>query len=473
MDLSQVRVRGVMPPLDLLHLAAWLQKHGHETRVLDLYAREVEEEDFPKVAEMWKPDLVGFTTYTANVDVSLRLARASKQALPEVPVVLGGIHASYLPEVCLAEPAVDWVVRGEGEETLRELVEALAAGRSPRGLAGLAWREEPGVVDSGPPRPLLKDLDALPWPDYGQLDFDRYYLAVTREVTGRRVANVLTMRGCPYRCTFCSHHYGYEGGLRKRSPEDVVRQLRHLKERHGVGEVQIEDNSFTCDPKRVLRICELLEAEGLDLVWNCNVRAETASRELFDAMHRAGCRRVLLGVESGSAEMLERMKKGITLEQVRRAVTLARRHGLLVNCAFILGTPGETRESAEATYRFALELDPDFVMFSVLVPVIGSELFDAAVSAGKVRPEAVQGADFVTVYSEKAPLPEMSEVPREELLALMERYTRGFYLRPAYFLRRLRALRSPSELRRLFWGFALVVRHQILRLLPGPAEDDA
>ena len=459
MDLYQVRVRGCMPPLNLLYLAAYLKRHGQLADVLDLYAEPLGDAEFLERVRGFAPDVVGFATYTANVGVVLHLAAAVKARFPGIVVVAGGIHASFLPETVLRDPNVDYVVRGEGEETLLELVRALEARTHVGAIKGLA-RREAGEILSAPAREMFADLDRLPLPAYEDVDFGKYYLAVTRAVTFGRVASVLTMRGCPYPCSFCSHHFGYGVRTRKRGVSSVIEEVRLLHDVHGIRELQIEDSSFTCDPRRVIEICSEIVRLGLKLTWNCNARADTASDELFAAMKAAGCERVLLGAESGSQRMLDAMKKGITVEQIRRAVALARKHRMRITCAFVLGTPGETRETAEETYRLMMELDPDYVMFSVLVPSVGSELFDAAVAGGKVDPARAHGADFITLYSERDPIVQMSELTRDELVRCMEKYTRDFYLRPAYVARRLAALRSWAEVKMVFWGMVMIFRHQ-------------
>lgn len=469
MDRYQVQVRGCMPPLNLMYLAACLRRDGHEVDIVDLYAEPLSLERLFARVGRYSPDVVGLSSYTANVDQVLELARSLKGRFPKLVVVVGGIHASYLPQTVLASPHVDFVIRGEGEAVMPELVRALEVGADFRAVKGLSWREG-GMVVSNPPGELLLELDALPFPAYELVDLDRYYLSVTRAVTFGRVASILTMRGCPYRCSFCSHHYGYGLRVRKRSVSNVIDEIRLLREKYGVCEFQFEDSSFTCDPARVIEICAEIERQGLEIIWNCNVRADTASDVLFRAMKAAGCERILLGVESGSQRMLDAMKKSITLAQIREAVTLARKHKIGITCSFVLGTPGETRESAEETYRFALELDPDYAMFSSLVPSTGSELFDVAVREGAVDVEKAYGADFITVYSERDPIVAMSELSGEELGRLMERYTRGFYLRPRYILRRLLGLRNWTEATATFWGVVMVFRHQFRFLAKSAGE---
>jgi len=463
MDVYQVKARGCMPPLNLMYLAAYLIKHGHEARIIDLYAEECSERQLLERIRRFDPSLVGFATYTASFDMTAQTAALVKKHFPGIMTVAGGIHASYLPEACLKSGAMDFVVIGEGEATCLELVERLEQGGSVSDVAGIAYRKDGKTVLTGP-RPLIEDIDSLPWPAYDLVDFKNYYLGITRAVTSLPAASVLTMRGCPYRCTFCSHHYGYGGKVRRRSPRDVVAEIKKLHDDYGIKEFQFEDPSLTSDPAHVREICRLIQANGLDIYWNCNVRANTASEELFREMSAAGCRRALLGVESGSQEMLDRMKKGISLDSVRKTVGLAAKYRMRVNAAFILGTPGETLETARRTYEFAKELDPDYVMFSVYIPSVGGELFETLARQGELDLDHVYGADYITVYSDREPLVEVSSVASPKLLSLMEDYTRGFYLRPRYILKRLRSLTSFGEAKRLLWGVALIFDHQLKTL---------
>ena len=463
MDVYQVRARGCMPPLNLMYIAAYLLKNGHEVRILDLYAEKLSESGIIERVKAFAPALAGFAAYTASFDMAAETAVLLKKNFPGLKTVAGGIHASYLPGACLKSGGLDFVVIGEGEETFLELADCLERSGDVSKVTGLAYLRDGRTVLTGP-RALIEDINTLPWPAHQLVDFGKYYLGITRAVTSLPAASVLTMRGCPYKCTFCSHHFGYGGKLRKRAPADVVAEIKSLYDNYGIREFQFEDPSFTCDPGHVREICRLIKKSGLKIFWNCNVRANTASEELFREMSDAGCRRALLGVESGSQEMLDRMKKGVTLDGVRRTVALAAKYDMRVNAAFILGTPGETLETARLTYEFAKELDPDYVMFSVYIPSVGGELFQTLADQGKLDLDNVYGADYITVYSEREPMVEMSSVPSARLLSLMEEFTRGFYFRPSYILKRLGRLTSFGEVKRTLWGVALIFSHQFRRL---------
>ena len=457
-DPLERRLGNYMPPLNLLYLAARLEQDGHAVMVMDLYASPLPGRQALARAAAFKPDLAGFATYSQNMDEVYTLARGLKKDLPGIKIILGGLYASFLPEECLGETAVDYVAAGEGEETLAEL----AAGKEAASIKGLIFRGPAGPVRN-PPRPLAPDLDSLPPPAWHLADLDAYSLAPNRAVTGGRKASVITARGCAYHCSFCTHQYGYGGSSRKRGVAGVLEEIKILAGKYGVKELRFEDCTFTADPARVIEICRGIGEAGLDLVWNCDVRADTASDELFSAMHTAGCRRIFIGVESASEKILNSMamKKGIHLEQARRAVALARKHGMRVTASFVIGTPGETEETARETYAFALTLDPDYAMFSALVPSVGSELFERARREGRIDIKTYRGSHYLMLQSDRSGPVGLCAIPPDRLLELMEEFNTGFYRRPAYLLKRLSGIRSAAEIGGLFWGAALVFRRKL------------
>ncbi|MCD4779806.1 MAG: B12-binding domain-containing radical SAM protein [Candidatus Omnitrophica bacterium] len=463
-DELQAKARGCMPPLDLMYLAAYVRQYNHDVNMLDLYSRGLSNKKLFQYIQKEHPVVIGFSTYSANIDLVYKLSAIIKLNFPDIKIVLGGIHASYLAGVCLDNPSVDFIVRGEGERTLLELLSAIEDRSDLSQIEGMSYKSKSGIVHN-PDRKLIEDIDALPWPAYDLVNFDNYFLAVTRAVTSGRVASVLTARGCPYGCSFCSQSYGYNRRVRNRDVHNVVDEMLYLYDKYDIREFQIEDSSLTADPKRVIKLCQLIEESHMKIIWNCNVRANTASEELFAAMRDAGCRRILLGVESGSQKMLDSMNKGITLEQVRKTVRLAKKYKMRINCAFVVGLPGETYESAMRSCVFSKELDPDYIMFSVLVPSVGSALFEQAVKEKIIDVRNVKGADYISVYSQRLPLVEMSSVKREDLFKLMEKCTISFYLRPKYILKRMIGITSWAELKRMIYGLVLIFRHQMALFL--------
>lgn len=450
---AQRELENIMPPLNLLYLAAALQKAGHEVRLLDLYASPLPPEAEVEAMTSFKPELAGFATYPGSIDETYRLVKALRAALPETFIVLGGLYASYLPELSLSQCPADAAVLGEGEITLTELAAAVAEKAPLAKVAGLCYRRHGHTFRTAPRSPIL-NIDSVPWPAYELLDFDAYRLPPTRAVSRGRVSSVLSARGCNFSCSFCSHHYGYFCHIRSRDPEDVVEEMRHVARMYAVKEWRFEDCAFTAAPQRAKRICELLKERLPGAAWNCDVRADTASDELFAAMRAAGCSRVFLGVETGSQRMLGELgaNKAIRLDQVRNAVKLAKKHGMRINCSFVLGLPGETLETAKESLDFALELDPDYAMFAALMPVVGSRLFDQAVKEGKIDPVKYRGGHYLAAYSDPKDLVTMSSLSAPELVRLMRSFNKAFYGRPAYLLRRLLSVRSLRELKSLADG---------------------
>ncbi len=450
---AQRSLENIMPPLSLMYLASSLQKAGHEVKILDLYAEPLPPAQALEEMLRFKPELAGFSTYPGSMDEAYSLVKALRAAAPGVFIVLGGLYASYLPEIALSQCPADAVVLGEGEAALAELAAAVGGGGELTKVAGLCCRKA-GSTFRTAPRAVSPEIDSLPWPAYDLINFDAYRLPPTRAVTGGRVSSVLSARGCNFNCSFCSHHYGYFCRVRSRRPEEVVKEMRHVAEKYGVKEFRFEDCAFTAEPERAKKICALLKENLPGLAWNCDVRADTASEELFSAMREAGCRRVFLGVETGSQKMLGELgaNKDIRLDQVRETVKLAKKHGLRINCSFVLGLPGETRETALESLAFALELDPDYAMFSVLMPVVGSRIFDQAVKEGKIDPVTYRGGHYLSTYSDPKEVVEVCGLKAAELTELMRQFNKKFYSRPGYALRRLAAVRSLAEFKSLAWG---------------------
>ena len=451
---------GISQPLGAGYIASVLRENGHDVRILDNSIRHLGPEALRRIVQDFKPDVAGFTTFTFSAKGCFEAARLMKEADPRLITVFGGPHATYLCEETLADPAVDVVVRGEGEMTMRELVAALAAGRSLEGVKGLLFKDAAGRIIRTADRELILDLDTLPLPAYDLMEMDRYYASVNRRFTDKKFGAIITSRGCPFQCTFCSHKM-FGKKLRTRSPENVVNEIEHLISRYGIGELIFLDDTFTMDRKRALALCDLIVRRGLDIAWTCNTRADDASEELYKAMRRAGCRGLHLGAESASQEMLDSMKKGITLEQITNAVALAKKHIGHVVCGFILGMPGDTVERARATIAFAKKLSPDYVTFNIATPVPGSEIYEDAVAAGLLDTTQAPWEDFLELFSPSPPVLTLSSIPAEDLVRLAKRAFREFYFRPPYVWSRLAKMRSAKDAFEHLKGLAAIVNYEL------------
>lgn len=378
-----MRVLFIVPPYPIeeypalatgsVYLAASLRAHGHQVQVLDLLVSEPRKDKVEQTLSLLKPELVGITSVTMTFPMACRIASWVRSARPEAVIALGGPHVSFLAERSLREcPEADLVVRGEAEETVLELAHALERDLDLHSVRGLTFRAN-GQTVSTPPRPLLGNLDGLPQPAWDLLPIARY-----RVLEGK--VGVISSRGCPYGCIFCvgQRMVGHKG--RFRSPEKVVDDMEWLALR-GFPSIGIDDDLFTLKKSHALEVCSEIRSRRLPITWHAFARVDTVTPELLRTMSQAGCTDILYGVESGSQEVLDRIGKGITLEQVRRAVRMGREAGIRIFASFVLGLPGETKESLRTTSQFARSLGCQYG-FHVLSPFPGTRIWEEAHAMG-------------------------------------------------------------------------------------------
>jgi radical SAM superfamily enzyme YgiQ (UPF0313 family) len=379
--------------------------------------------------EREKPHVVGISACaTPSIYDVYRIARIVKGIDPGIPVVVGGGHATFTAKKTLEEcPHIDVVVRGEGEETFKELCNAIGEGRSLGDMAGVSYRAGDGVKEN-PDREPIRDLDGIPYPAYHLLPMHLYRM-------GRRpFASIITSRGCPYRCIFCSSSQLFGKRWRARSPENVIGELKLLRDRYRVSEIEFLDDIFTLDPRRVKRICDLMVEEGLDITWTCSSRVDTISRfpEMAEYLRGAGCHTVYIGIESGSQRILDLVNKGITLRQVEKAVEVLRRAKLRVLGSFILGVPGEGREDLERTVWFSKTLNLDLVQFTICTPYPGTPLYEEASEKGWLLTGDWRRYDVLT------PVMELPDLSPRDLSKILHRAYISYYGRPSFLWRLVR-----------------------------------
>jgi len=433
--------QALLPPLGLLSIAAYLLEHTrHEVRVVDMPADGMRQEGLRRLLRAQRPEVVGVTCLTHTLWDALETARTVKAELPGVPVVFGGHHTQLYPDESLAQPGVDAIVLGAGEVAFAELVSRYASdGRLPR-IPGVL-RKGDATGDGASEVQALADPDALPFPARALTPYRAYYSATS---VAPPTTVLMTSYGCPFRCVFCN-----TSGVSRvlaRDPERVVEELDQCAGL-GIREFSILDENFAVDRRRVLAIAEGIVSRGLDVRWSCRARVDLVDRDLLAAMRRAGCTSVHFGVESGDPDVLAATRKGIDLGQVRRAFREARDAGVETTAAFMIGFPGEREEQVERTIRLAIELDPSYVQFAVLIPLPGTELYEQAFERG------LFDRDHWREFA-RSPVPDFEPPAWEEtftraqLDALVDRAYRRFYLRPGYVARRLARVRDLSHLGR-------------------------
>jgi len=394
--------------LGLGYIAAALEARGDNVKILDAGILGGSEKRFIRFAEEFGPDLVGITAQTPYYSKALKMSKLIKNLDRRCPVILGGPHPSILTEETLREASIDIVVRGEGDITVVELVGCLESGADLDAVKGISYKQD-GKIVHNETRTFIKDLDALPNPAWHLFDMRRYLA----RMKGRKVAPVLSSRGCPFKCIFCYRGPAAGKTFRGRSPERILDEIEHLHMEYGIRDILFVDDIFTINQKRAEVICDLLIEKGLDITWRCQTRADCLSIELLRKMKQANCMDVSMGVESGNEAILKATGKQVTKEKVRKAFKMTKEVGISTSASFIIGLPGDTKETVRQTIEFAKELNPNFAIFYAAIPYPGTELARIVEERGGKLPE--NWDDYRLMSSDAASSKKLADLNISEL----------------------------------------------------------
>ncbi len=374
----------VYPPLGLAYIAAALESAGHDVEILDMNSRRVSDDEL--LDTVIESGIIGITGLITEYTEVVRLVSAIRGDSPDGVVVLGGPLATTHPEEILLASGADVAVIGEGEQTIVELVGAIERGENQGLIRGIAYRTGDKVVVH-PPREPIADLDDILFPARHLLDMARYtthhFKSFGIKVPKIKSTTMISSRGCPYLCSFCYHDLQGKK-WRGRSPENIVEEIRLLREACGITGFVFNDDTFVRDRKRTMDFCDLLIESRLDVKWYCNGRVNLMSEDLLEAMARSGCVGIAYGIESGNQGILNAVKKGITLEQVEKVVAATKKAGIHVTGYFMLGILGDTKETIRETFDFAEKLDLDFYGFGITSPIPGTAMYREAQAKGLV-----------------------------------------------------------------------------------------
>lgn len=387
-------------PFSLSSLSAYLKPQGHQILIydadhadhpvdmtsqelLDVFPRYLEGLQNPEhpiwreaeeVMSEFRPDLIGLTYLSTKKGAVETLTRTAKRLFPEVPVVLGGSHPSFLPESSLEQTGADFVVMGEGEETLSELIRYIETGDTRYSdILGLAYRDPSGSIAKTAPRPMINDLDSLPFPDRESLyGLDSY--------RSDDMGMIMTSRGCPFNCTFCSSLWGQR--VRYRSIPNILSEIHYLQERFGTRNIYFKDDTFTANRKWVFGFCEALKRTNLSINWECLTRIELVNKELVLRMREAGMFNLKIGIETGSERLLRATNKKISLDQIKRGAAVLNELGQKWSAFFMLGYPDETEEEIRMSWQLIEEIRPTYVSMSILVPYPGCSTYYELLDTG-------------------------------------------------------------------------------------------
>lgn len=453
-------------PLGLLYIGAALRQAGHEVRFFN--GAFLAEEEILRGVSAFDARFAGIYATAFGWNKAMQTAAAVKRLNADIFTCAGGPYPIALQEQCLHDCVhFDAVGTGEGELTVPEMVGRLEGGRDLDGVLGVAFRRGAEVVKN-PPRPLVEDLDALPFPARELLGEADRYLPPPGTYRRKPVTVLLTARGCDRNCLFCfqidrQRRAGVRG-VRFRSIENVLAEIEHCLAL-GYREIKFLDDTLAADYDRALRLAREIKARGLDFSWFASACVNQVDETLLRAFKEAGCWAILFGGESGAQQNLNAVRKGSTLVQARAAVRAAKAAGLRVSMPFMFGIPGETYADGLKTIEFALELDPDLANFHALTAFPGTDLYDSCAKYGTISRDLAdytyQGAAFVP-YT----------MTREEIHALRQIGLRRFYSRPAFLLRQLLRLRTVNDLRAALAGAsslaALWLRRGLFQRHPRP-----
>lgn len=449
-------------PLWLIYSAAYAEKKGHAVTLIDSPAKSLDvEQTLAEVAKAAEKERILFVldTSTPSIYSDVEFGGRLKALYPDSFVVLVGTHPSALPDETLAiSGKIDGVARKEFDLIIEELASTLAQSGDLKQVRGLTWRNGREII-SNEDMPYMEDLDELPYAaefiKKHMCEKDYFFAAATYPSI-----QIFTGRGCPFQCNFCVYPQVMHGHVfRKRSAENVVGEFQYIADHFpDVHEVVIEDDTFTTDKTRVLDICRLLVERKLNkrLRWLCNARVNL-DYETMRAMHKAGCRLIIPGIETGSQTILNNIQKGTKVEQFLPYVRNARKAGLLVHACFMVGNMGETKETMQETLALALKLNTDTAQFFPLIPYPGTRAYAWAEKNNYVVKHYADYCKPDGTHNTVLNLPELSA---EEMVNFCDAARRKYYLRPRYILHRLWVgLRDPADLKRSLKAFSKLKKY--------------
>ena len=422
-------IGGFLPPLGLCYMAAVLERENHEVRIMDCPVNNYGTEDIVNEITDFQPDLIGIATITSLADVIVELCNLIKNQFPDITVLLGGPHATIMAHDLAKTTKADIIVREEADNIIIDIVNNLEKYKQMK------------VVNAG----KVKNLESLPFPARHLLDMSKYTSLPNTYKKDPHTFQMVTSRGCPFTCTFC---FDAKGLFRQRGVENVMAEIRQLKDTYKIKEIAFWDDILTINKKWTYDFC--LEMEKENIVWSCYTRLDLIDEPMLRAMKKAGCWNIFFGIESGTQELLDNITKKMTVEQMKNAVKLVKKVGIEIRGSFMLGLPGETPELARKTIQLAIEMNPDYAQFSITTPYPGTQLWDTYEKWGTLD------KNFKDYHGWSPVFVPYGYKNREELLEMHKEAFKKFYMRPKYILKRISKIKSFSELKRNVKGIKLV-----------------
>jgi len=413
-----------VPPLGLLYIAKVLEDNGNKVEIIDYSAENVDRKKLEKSVK--SSDAVGLTILTITLSNSKQLIKLIKEMDKNKPVIIGGPHCSLYPEKSLIELDADISVQGDGETVINEISLALQGKKHLSEIPGVYFRDKKNNIKSGPEAKLIKNLDAVSFPSRHLVKKYQYGKMYKPDVKKEKFTSIITSRGCPHQCKYCTRQFFGMKKYRLRSKENVINELKELKE-NGYEYVVITDDSFLSNSKRAYQIMDDIVNEKLEFqIFIQGARVDCAEEKLYLKMKEAGVKAISFGIESGNQDILDFYNKKTTLSQIRKAVNLSRKMNFYTMGSFIFGAPFETEKHFENTIKFARSLPLNVAVFFPLEYRAGSELWENAKKEGKINSDE---------YCVPADLNrELAMFSNEEISLYCQQAQKKFYFRPSYIL---------------------------------------
>lgn len=426
---SKYKFMGVIsPPLGIAYMAAVLRENNVNVNIIDASAEDMNFKEFQDEIINRKPDLVAITALTPTIGKALDSAKVIKDAMPETKVVLGGYHPTFNYEETINDENVDYVIRGEGELILLNLVKTLESDDNLHDVNGLVFQEENSNGEKSivinPIAHPIDNLDDLPYPALDLLPMDKYKLLDM----DTHMTTMITSRGCPMQCSFCSSAAMHGKFMRERSVKSIVDEIEYLKETYDINIIAFMDDTFTLKKKRVMAICDEILKRDLDIIWGCTARVDSMDEEMLKKMHESGCITIFIGVESADQQSLDKMNKNIKVDKIKSSFKVARKIGIRTIASVALGMPHDTKKSIKETLKFVHKLKPNYAIFTLATPYPGTKFFKES-----FEKNAIKVKDW-SKYTLIGPIMETVDCTLKDLRHIQTMAFIKFYLRPHYLI---------------------------------------
>lgn len=450
------------PPYSLLVLAASVRASNHQVKVLDLFTFGFDKNTFKQELKTFKPDVVGIGGMSCHHNEMLFLASLVKEYSTSCIVALGGIHATALPELLLENENIDVLFRGEADETFPEYLKNLGNGNAMPEIEGLCFKTKAGFKISEPA--IVKNLDSLPLPAWDLLP-PTLYKGAPHGFFYRKwpIGLVLSSRGCPHECTYCAAKIMTKQRWRAKSPDRIIKEILHLREQYGVQEIQFIDDNLTLDKKRVIELCSKIIELNMDIWFSCpnGIRIDSLNDDLLLNMKKAKFYSFCLGIESGEASTLKRIKKRLSPETIEKNIKMLKKYKFRLTGFFIIGFPFETYENIMTTIRFAMRLPIDSAAFTLFIPLPGAEDFDNLVKAKKIDLRTYDWNHRAWIEGNSQEIYENLHV--EQLKSLQRKATLMFYLRPRIIFNLVFGMLKRKQFKNLLVSFKRMANYAVSR----------